>query len=199
MSTHTLSLTRWHKVDERLNALVKEQTQMVTDVYNQTSISYWHRRTADKMLQVRSDAAVAAFTQIELELEAIATIRKALARKNAELGIADLLADVEVLNRRIGIYKVLLAGQGSDMVDPDALASLPDVAPGEDSSSLFGRRPNMISVRMLPLDQAEGMQVELRELQAQAHALLDEISDRNKEKITLELPDEIARLTGLAS
>src|SRR2546428_9119436 len=152
---HTLTLTRWHKVAERINAALKER-----------------------------------------EARMVAAIRAALARKNAELGIAARLAEVEAANRRLALYRSVLDKQSVDMVEPEHVRHVPAHAVPEGESSWARRDPPRITLQVADAALLAEIASKLAREQARAHMLLDEIADLNREKLELDLASELEEIAG---
>src|SRR2546422_5704066 len=102
---HTLTLTRWHKVAERINAARKERDARAIAAFTAATISPWNKEGVEQKAAAIGARAKADLAIVETGTAAVAAIRAALARKNAELGIAARLAEVEAANRRIGLYR----------------------------------------------------------------------------------------------
>jgi len=196
---YLLTLSRWHKVAERINIALKEREASVKAAYTATTISPWNKdgveeKAADIARRAADDLAL-----VEAGLRAVATIRTALALKNAALGIAARLAEAEAANRRAALYKSVIEGQKADMVRPAGMHALPELV-GETEPFGFGRRTGLA----VTLQTADGKFIEsLRDRLAreQAHAtqLLDEVADLNREKIEIDIAQEVLRIAGLAA
>jgi len=196
---YLLTLSRWHKVAERINIALKEREASVKAAYTATTISPWNKdgveeKAADIARRAADDLAL-----VEAGLRAVATIRTALALKNAALGIAARLAEAEAANRRAALYKSVIEGQKVDMVRPAGMHALPELV-GETEPFGFGRRTGLA----VTLQTADGKFIEsLRDRHAreQAHAtqLLDEVADLNREKIEIDIAQEVLGIAGLAA
>lgn len=194
-----LTLSRWHKVAERINIALKEREASIKAAYTATTISPWNKdgveeKAADIARRAADDLAL-----VETGLRAVATIRTALALKNAALGIAARLAEAEAANRRAALYKAVIEGQKADMVRPAGMHALPELV-GETEPFGFGRR----SALAVTLQTADGTFIEsLRDRYArdQAHAtgLLDEVADLNREKIEIDIAQDVLGIAGLAA
>jgi hypothetical protein len=178
---YALTLSRWHKVAERINTALKERETSVKKSFTATTVSPWNKEG------------------IETGARAVAQIRAALAIRNAELGIAARLAEAEAANRTAALYKSVIEGQDADMVRPESVRGLPVALIGETDPIGFGRR----SAPTVTLQTADGTLVgSLRERlareQARATRLLDEVADLNREKLEIDVPREVVEIAGLA-
>src|SRR5690606_6940431 len=116
---YTLTLSRWHKVAERINAALKNSETYIKTAYTATTISPWNKADIEAKATMIGKRALEELDRFAAGAQAIATIRSVLARRNAEHGIADRLAAADAANRRAAIYKSFLDGQKMDMVRPE--------------------------------------------------------------------------------
>ena len=169
---HTLTLTRWHKVAERINAALKEREARMVAAFTGATISPWNKEGVEQKAAVMAARGKADLALVEQGSAAVAAIRSALARSNAELGIAARLAEVEAANRRIG----------------------------PESEPSWGRRdPPRITLQVADAALLAELASKLAREQARSHALLDEIADLNREKLELDVASELHEIAGLAA
>ena len=189
---YTLTLTRWHKVAQRINAALKEREANVKTAFTATAISPWNKEG------IEEKAADIARRAAESLAIIVAAIRAALAVKNAQLGIAGRLAEVEAANRRAALYKAVIDGQKPDMVQPENVRALPGELIGESESWGFARRA-AVAVTLQTADAAllDSLRERLAREQARATRLLDEIADLNREKIEIAVPQDVVAIAGL--
>ena len=197
---YTLTLTRWHKVAERINAALKQREANVKTAFTATTISPWNKagvedKAADIAWRAAEDLAL-----IEAGAQTIATIRTALALRNAQLGIAAKLAEAEAANRRAVLYKTVIEGQKPDMVRPADMSALPAELLGEPEHWTVLRRP-ALAVTLQTADQAliEALREKLEQEQARTTRLLDEVADLNRETVEVDVPEAVVSIAGLAA
>jgi hypothetical protein len=195
---HTLTLTRWHKVAERINAALKEREARTVAAFTATAISPWNKegveqKAAELGARGRSDLAL-----FETGTAAVGRIRAALAVRNAETGIAGKLSEADAVNRRAALYRSVLEKQNADMVRPEDVRHVPLLA-ANDEPYAFARRASAITLAIADKALLEELRAKLVREQARSHALLDEIADLNREKLELELSDELTEIAGLAA
>lgn len=195
---YALTLSRWHKVAERIKAAIKEREARVLAAFTATAISPWNKEGVEikaSEIAVRGKADVAL---IESGLSAVAAIRAALARRNAELGIGDKLAEADAVSRRAALYRAIVDKQSADMVRPEDVRHVPAAA-ANDEPYFMRRAVASITLAIADRPFLEELALKLAADQARAHALLDEVADLNRSKLELELPDELTIITGLAA
>lgn len=197
---YALTLSRWHKVVERINTALKERETNVKKALTATTISPWNKEGIEEKAAGIARRATDDLALIETGARAVAQIRAALAIRNAELGIAARLAEAEAANRAASLYKSVIEGQDTDMVRPESVRGLPAALVGDTDPIGFGRRP----APTVTLQTADGALVEsLREKlareQARATRLLDEVADLNREKLEIDVPREVLEIAGLAA
>jgi hypothetical protein len=197
---YALTLSRWHKVAERINTALKEREANVKKAFTATTVSPWNKEGIEEKAAGIARRAADDLALIETGAHAVAQIRSALAIRNAELGIAARLAEAEAAKRAATLYKSVIEGQVTDMVRPESVRGLPVALIGETDSIGFGRR----SASTVTLQTADGALVEslreklVREL-ARATRLLDEVADLNREKLEIDVPREVLEIAGLAA
>ena len=195
---HALTLTRWHKVAERMNAALKERDARVVAAFTASTISPWNKEGIEQKAVGIAERGKADLALVEQGSAAVAAIRSALARRNAELGIAARLAEVEAANRRIALYRAVLDKQNVDMVQPQHVRHVPAHVPEGELS--WGRREaSRITLQVADAVLLAELATKLAREQARAHALLDEIADLNREKLELDVASELHEIAGLAA
>ncbi len=197
---YTLTLSRWHKVAERINTALKEREANVKTAFTATTISPWNKdgveeKAADITRRAADDLAL-----VEAGARAVAAIRAALAIRNADLGISGRLAEVEGANRRAALYRTIIDGQKPDMVRPEGVRALPGELVGETESWGFARR-SALAVTLQTADRVlvESLREKLSREQSYATRLLDEVADLNREKLEIDVPQEVIGIAGLAA
>ena len=196
---YSLTLSRWHKVVERINAAVKEREASVKAALTATAISPWNKQGIEEKAAEILSRTANDLSLIEVALGAVAQIRTALSIRNAKLEISGKLAEAEAANRRAALYRAVIEKQRPDMVLPASVASLPDLA-GDAEPFGFGRRGGLtVTLQMADRALIENYREKLAAETQRATVLLDEIADLNRERIELELPEEVRRIAGLAA
>jgi hypothetical protein len=196
---YSLTLTRWHKVAERINAALKEREARVLAAFTATTISAWNKEGAEEKAAEIAVRAKSDLTLVETGAAAVAGIRSALAVRNAELGIAARLAEVEALKRRVRLYRDIVEKQTTDMVRPEAVRHVPDALAPEESGFLGRRTAQAITLAIADKALLDALRIALVREQARAHALLDEIADANRAQLELDLPQDLVEIAGLAA
>jgi len=196
---YSLTLSRWHKVAERLNAGSKERETRALTALTATTVSPWNKEGVEVKAVEIAERAKSDLAVIEAATAAVARIRTALALRNVELGISDRLAEADAVNRRARLYRDLLDKQGMDMVKPADMRHVP-AAVATDETFGFGRRAGSV-ITLAIADKAllDELRAKFAREQARSHALLDEVADANREKLELELEKELSEIAGLAA
>ncbi|MGZ8203737.1 MAG: hypothetical protein ACXWUB_10865, partial [Burkholderiales bacterium] len=106
----------------------------------------------------------------------------------------------ESAKRRAVLYKAVLDGQKADMVRPDGVCALPAGLAAEPDAFGFGRRSSA-SLTLQTADPAliESLREKLAREQARATRLLDEVADLNRERLEIDVPNEVLQIAGLAA
>jgi hypothetical protein len=196
---HTLTLTRWHKVAERINGALKEAEARAIVAFTGAAISPWNKEGIEQKAAGIAARAKADLALIEQGSAAVAAIRSALASRNAELGISARLAQVEATHRRTSLYRAVLDKQSVDMVQPEHVRHVPAAVATESEPSWGRREPARITLQVADAAFLAELASKLAREQARSHALLDEIADLNREKLELEVVPELQEIAGLAA
>jgi hypothetical protein len=197
---YTLTLSRWHKVAERINAALKERETEVKAAFTATTISPWNKEGVEEKAAEIARRAADALELIEAGARAVAQIRAALSIRNAELGVSAKLSQAESANRAAALYKAIIEGQKVDMVRPDSVRALPAVVAGEADTFGFTRRTAaVVTLQIANAELIGSLREKFAREQARATRLLDEIADLNREKLEIDLPQEVIGIAVLAA
>ena len=193
--TYTLTLTRWHKVAERLAREYGEAVSESRSTLTQTAISAYLGEEQEEFLQTQTQTALANLDRAFQIQDAVAHVRHLVGDANVREGVSAKLAEFDKLNRRVKALSEVVESQSSDMVSVTQLRSIPKdyVA---DGASYDSKRPR-IKVRMLDTQALERLADQLSNARKAAYALSDEVSDLNKAKLSIELETEVASAAGL--
>jgi len=193
--TYTLTLTRWHKVAERLAREYGESISESRSTLSQTVISAFLGEEQEQFLQAQTQSALGNLERAFRIQDAVAHIRHLVGNANVHEGVAAKLAEFDKLNRRVKTLSQVVDSQSTDMVSITQLRSIPKdyVA---DGASYDSKRPK-IKVRMLGMQDLEKLASQLDAARKAAYALSDEVSDLNKAKLSIELETDVASAAGL--
>jgi len=193
--TCTLTLTRWHKVAERLSREYTESVYAAKQTLSNTKVSSYLGAEQQNALRTAAQDATARLARAFRVQDAVSEVRRALGDANVKNGVSPKLAELDKFNRRLKVVTELIEGQSPSMISIDQLANIPAdyVA---DGSSYESKRP-LLHVRMLSKDDLDGLRAEFEAIRAQSYALSDEIADLNKATLTLSVSLEVAKLAGI--
>ena len=188
------TLTRWHKVAERLKvgaAQIKQE--------NIHALQAGHRVDADSFnvrksaLQAATQTALNEKTELYLALQsALFQIRKSLARTNTSAGVSDLLNEMEATKQR-GDYYACLLETAEDSLSMDEYSSLASAKrTAATSSVLYG-----VSVTFVAPSEITRLTEQKEQAKRDVNALADRLADANATKISLELDDKVVAFLGL--
>lgn len=192
--TYTMSLSRWHKVAERLARSYAELTQAARNALTNTQVGGFLGEAQVDRLQALAGQQMSNLNRAFEVQDALARIRQAVGDANARIGVSKDLADYDALSRRQKMLETILAAQTSDMVSFEEMPQLPKQIITEDR---FDRSKGTVRVRMLDGDSLAGIKGEVESLRARVYGLADRISDLNRERLTIDLTEEIAQVAGL--
>ena len=196
---YTLTLSRWHKVAERLNAALKERESQVKSALTATTISPWNKDGVEEKAAEIARRASDDLVLVQAGTRAVAQIRAALAIRNAELGVSAKLAEAESANRAAALYKAIIEGQKPDMVRPESVRALPAVLTDADTFGFGRRTAGLITLQIANAALVGSLREKLAREQARATRLLDEVADLNREKLEIDVSHELIAIAGLAA
>ena len=190
-----LTLSRWHKVAERLSRDYTETVYKAKQALTQTRVSAYVGEGQELALRdAVSDWSGRLERAFRLQ-DGITEIRRTLGDENAKTGVTALLAEFDKLNRRQKVLTEIVEGQAAEMIGIGELKNIPqDYVAGADG---YDQRRPQLRVRMLDRDEVHKLQAQLEAVRARAYALADEIAERNKATVALELTEEVALAAGL--
>ena len=193
--TLKLSLSRWHKVAERLAREYTETVYGAKQALTQTRVSACLGESQEKALRDESEEWQKRLAWVFQVQDTLAAVRCALGNANVQNGVAGKLAEFDKLNRRQKVLTELIEGQGADMIAIDELKSIPQdyVADGDRYDS---KRPQL-RVRMLDRAAVAQLKQQLEGVRSRAYALSDEIADLNRATLSIAIPDDVASLAGI--
>ena len=123
--TYTLTLTRWHKVAERLARDYGESVSDCRTTLSQTVISAYLGEEQEQFLQTQTQNALGNLERAFRIQDAVAHIRHLVGNANVHEGVAAKLAEFDKLNRRVKTLSEVVGSQGTDMVSVTQLRSIP--------------------------------------------------------------------------
>jgi hypothetical protein len=194
MKTYTLSLSRWHKVAERLSRTYTELTQNSRQTLNNTQVSGYLGEVQVARIVEQRETALANIERAFAIQDSIVVIRRELGDANARIGVSRQLAEQDALTRRQKFLESILTAQGSEMVQVEELSSLPKQIVTEDR---YDRSRGQVRVGLLGASQVAEIKRQADGLLSRVYTLVDQISDLNRERLSIELPEAIATAAGL--
>ncbi len=192
---HTMTLSRWHKVAERLSREHNEAVNKAKKVLTDTKVAAYVGESQEQLLR---DEAADSMERLERAFrfqDAVAVIRSALGDENVRAGVTAQLAELDKLNRRQRVLAEIVEGQASDMIGIGELKNIPEGYVSDDS--LLDQKRPKLRIRALERGDMLRFQEELERGRVKAYALSDELAERNKTTLSIELAEEVAHAAGL--
>jgi hypothetical protein len=187
-----ISLSRAHKIAERLKDLLKETTDEVTTQSSPVRFSAKPSPSANSEIQTRGERVLMLAGLAVGSSQALAQVRSAIAQENHKRGIDSKLAELESLKKLGAMYKSMADASKQEGYLPSEISAY---AP---EAGAYG-----YSLTANPLREpttSDGVASLLARCQRKVIQLSDEIAEANAPRITLELPEAIlAAVTGSTS
>lgn len=193
-NSYTLSLSRWHKIAERLAKTYTEMTADAKNVLTQTQVTGYFGEGQVSRLREQSRQALAGIKDAFTLQDSLVKLRQAIGEANARTGVAAELAEYDALCRRHKLLANLISVPTVEMVELEDLAQLTRQIVVE---SRYDSNRGAVRVSMMDGAAYNELAEEERQLSSRVYALADKINDMNRERLTLELPEEMARIAGL--
>jgi len=192
MATYSITLSRAHKLAERLKARAAELSAAAVENAGAVPV---HGKTGTaaqiEALQARDAAAATALDECLSVHSILGNVRQAIGRANASFGVSDMLTEQAVLSAQLASIKAYLDAAKRPGIRPHEVATWEPMNRGE-----FGVRA--VEVQATTPEKVAHYEAVQRQLQARLYALSDDISAANAKKISVELPESLAKLVGLA-
>lgn len=186
----SMSLTRLHKVVERIKALVSEQSELVSNASEQY-VNLAAGFSIAPRLRLLGINAIAALDEIAVLYEMQTKLRTEVSQMNEKLGISDLLAQMDAQAKLLKLKRSLV---------PDATAMYLDDL--EVQYQLLKERDGKPSYEntkasCLSVEQVAKLNEDIRALQASSYALSDKLAALNASQVKVTLPEGLAKQLGL--
>jgi len=191
---YTFTLTRAHKITERLQKLISDTESSVTTDLSPILFSYpSHLATPDNYKTKHTTA----YNNLDLLLNLITlktTLRNKIAEANQLYGINDKMAEINCNKVKLQLlHKIESLSKIDNNTIPAAnlqywIETMSKVSSGGDSSYVIKVIPGLMS---------DLYKTKIKELEKINFILNDTLSDLNKNTITIDLSDDIAELLGL--
>lgn len=185
----TMTLSRAHKVAERLRTKVTEAAQAAGAGLGIIRVDGVGGDAQLASLAESRQKALEALGTHATYNQALQDVRAAVGRANATTGVSDLLAEQEAIARRIKLLRDILGASSAIAIQPEELATYRPLTQARD---VYSRGETGVPVTLLPTEVRAGLEADLNALQKQQYAVSDRVADANAARIELDLPDELA-------
>ncbi len=192
--SYTLSLSRWHKIAERLAKNYSDLTNSARNILTNTQVGGYLGEGQVARLKEEASLGQQNLRRAFDIQDVLVQIRKALGEANARTGVAVELAEYDALSRRQKLLQIILAGQSTGMVLLEDMPQLPKQLVTEDR---YDRSKASVKVGLLDVAAQAQITQESEILLSRIYALADKISDLNRDRLTLEFPEDVGKIVGL--
>lgn len=194
MAKITMTLSRAHKVAERLKAKMSEAAAEADAGFGTVRVEGVAGESQIQALASGRQKALKALAAHEQLNGALFALRSAIGRANASAGVSDGLAEQEMISRRLKLLRGIVAGSSARAIAPEDLA---DYRPLTTVKEVYGHRETGVEVTLLTLQAREELEAEIERLQKRAYKISDKVADANAAKVEIDLPDELVAELGL--
>lgn len=209
----SLTVNRWHKATERLRNLIDECIQVVKHAFKAASAQAYLGPAQIAEYERLRGRGLEAKEKLGYYLEMRNRIRNAIAMHNASSGIHELLAEIDSNHQQIKLFREILKYQHAGRVPIECLQTVfLDAGNGEKKleaaislsswnedklmDELFLISPSKtdgVDVAMLTPAEVEALKQKQESLEKRNYQLHDMLADANLERISIEIPGELAK------
>jgi len=193
-TSFTLTLTRWHHVASRIKALSKTYMDEARQGFDGNVVD---SVLSQEQIEALKKRGLRAQSLLEKGLAAIATvgkIRAELARANGNHEVSAMLAEAEDKRAQA---RALEHFSNIDLLTMPAVDKINDILERQDESKSRYTIGRGVRVSLVPADALDFVSERRRELEAQAAAISDQVSEINRKTLTIEIDSELAKSVGL--
>jgi hypothetical protein len=188
----TATLTRFHKIEERFKLKRTELKVKLQQLTRPTSITLTKGMVEPTLNNGEtSEEAIELLEEIEQMSAVVCNIRTAIAVKNVELGISAMLSEY---NEQVQLKQIATQVRATNLKGytdtEDCFSVLGSLATQEEAQQIN------VDINGLHKSYVNKVEEIIEGYEARINELSDLISDRNKEKLTLEIPEKFKILIG---
>lgn len=192
--SYTHTLTRWHKVAERLTKEFNELSKSVKNSLTNTFVTEYLGEQQEKRLTQLRDNCLTQLDRSMLIQDVVVAIRQALSAANERTGISRELAEYDKRVKRANLLTSIVQAQVPELISISELKSVKNPACSDDYSN---RGKSRIAVGLLEGEQLSALRERTAAATAAMYSQADHVAELNKAQLTLELPVDIATIAGL--
>lgn len=186
-TTHSITLSRLHKLIERVKACIADQHKVMTSTLISAMVTT-PLKAEIATFREKAKSGMEAREKAEQLSRDLAHLRGVVAAENARLGINELLGLQEVLGKHLAVVKAAVAsGEETSLKMDDLVDGYGDVVPGIGLGD-YGRQ-----VSPLGDAQLKELKAKADQLQAEIYSLSDQIADRNATKIQISVSADVSK------
>ena len=191
---YTYTLTRWHKVAERLSKEFNELSKSAKNGLTNTFVTEYLGEQQEKRLTQLRDNCLTQLDRAMLIQDVVVAIRQALSATNERIGISRELAEYDKRVKRANLLSSIVQAQVAELIGISELKEVKNPARSDDYSN---RGKSRIAVGLLEGGQLSALRERTAEATAAMYTQADHVAELNKAQLTLELPVDVAAIAGL--
>ena len=195
MSTRhfSLPLSRWHHVADRIRQIGESKAAEAFAALASTQLTTPIDAEQKSALVDRGNKALGHVEMARKAVGVVGTIRDELAKANAAYGINSLLSQAESKRREA---QLLRRFAGIDLVTKVPLEQSNSVLANQQKEREVYARA-CVNVSLVPAHSLAGFADQASVLDAEAAAINDQVAELNRNKLSIELPVDLAKAAGL--
>jgi hypothetical protein len=191
MTTFKVTLNRAHKIAERLGQRASEVKDEATKLAGQVLLQGYTPGQIERLTNNGTNTLVLLKEHASLA-QAQGSIRAAIGRANANVGVSDTLNKIEVNKKVLAALNAVIGEQRADQA-----VQAREVADYKTMTEGSTMRGNHINVAVLSPEQNAELKAEVTRIERLNFGLADELASLNATTMEIELDDKLADLVGL--
>ena len=197
----TNTLTRWHKIAERIKGALNDRRQEVLGALqggNSVDADTFSVRS-NVLAEKASKALTEGMADVLRLQDALFYVRKELARANVQFLVSDLLNQMERAKQEMNFLEecIVAAGGKLSIEEMHNLASRRQAQPAP--QTVYGHGREQFSVSLVSTEQLDELKAKRDAARRSVNGLADKVADANANKLTLELDDIVVEVLGLSA
>lgn len=189
---YNLTLTRWHKVIERIRDEIKREEAAIAAGISKLNFDRTSKPvSAVEIVNKVHTEQLSSIQNLQMYLQAVAKIRTELAKANAKFGINERLNKIESSNKLLAIYESVLKHEN----DASMRAEDFDALPAQEKTAYSLRERETVNAHSK--EQILAIKESVEAGRRAAHKLSDEIADINRSLLPIDLDDRVAAIAAI--
>jgi hypothetical protein len=196
----TATLTRWHKLAERIKNAAQEQRQDVLSTLQAGGSLDMATFTVrgDALLSRAKDALTGGAETVLRLQEALFLVRKELASANVRFKVSDLLAEMELAKQEQQFWDACIE-TAKNRISAQEMKQLGDLRAAQTATQTAMSAHDRFSLSLVSDEAMVDMKAKRDAARRKVNALSDKIANANAAQLSLDIDQSVVNLVGLTA